>query len=568
MTRALSSDDVKESRRKMWLLVFTTTLAILLGVFEELADPFGLDTQSDRLSANIFNSITSPLYGEESRVKIDGVTYDSRFDQSNIVVLLLDDSYLESVGVNWPLEPRRYQRILRKLVDAGASAIFIDIFFSQNTVERQQSIAWLYREASCLAEASACPVVDDDWSCRDLAEAPCAKPLTDAGTAIIFAGTKQTPVPMAGETAPPASALGQMLSRENIYNLHEPGIDGEEYDTAGWALYKAWCQRDARCDSAALNNFPQEAMYLHWGYAPNRMMTDISDFGGGACVPQSRTLIGRLWQSVTVFGWNFIRGFHDARIAPCPYHSQLKLQLFNNLSPDELRQLFANKVVLFGASLKNYPDYQWSPVHDYIPGVFWHAMAVDNLMEFSASYMKDANEPASNYLEPFGISVIFILQALLSWKIQRREELENPAEFNKIKLDLLHGLLMICVISAAVLWITGFNRWSPANWIGLAMLMFLIDSRPVTAVPRFCWSILPRARLTRRPFRLISNLVVAMVLMSIMLLGAYTLFILPHALMLGREMDDTIISVTFLIVYLGIILFCGWKIFWGKPLCE
>jgi hypothetical protein len=577
MANTRSSFVPEKSRGKLIQLIVTTAIAISLGVFEEVADPFGLDTASDRLSANIFNSITSPLYGKQSSIEIDGKSYDSRFGQSNIIVLLIDDSYLESTETRWPLDPRRYQRILRKLVDAGASAIFVDIYFTQNTPDRRQSLARLYRESSCLTEASACSTVQDGWSCSAEGKGapPCSDPAPDAGTAIFFAGSwenpdvmvggTENPDVMAGGTRPPAVALAQMRSKANYYNLRETAGNDTEYPTAGWALFEAWCRRDDRCEASRLDEFPRDPMYLHWGYAPNRMMTEISDFGAAVeCVPQAVNPVGRLWQSIRIFLWNMIRGRLTAQIAPCPYTSQIKLQLFNNLTQDELQQLFGNKVVLLGASLKNFIEYQWSPVHDYIPGVFWHAMAVDNLMEFSDDYMKMAPDSVEKSLESVAIVVIFILQALLSWAIQKREETENLGEMSRVKLDLAHGLLIICLISASVLWMTGFNRWSPANWIGLAMLMFLIDAKPITAVPRFCWMILPTLRAKQRPFRYMSNLVLATLFIGIMLFIAYCIFIVPHALILSRDFNDTIISIIFMIAYLVIISICSWIIFRRK----
>jgi len=552
--------------RKLIQLIGTTVLAIVLGVFEEVADPFGLDTQSDRLSANIYNTITSPLYGRRSEVVLDGTAYSSRFGQSNVAVLLIDDTYLDKTGQRWPLEPRRYQRILRKLVDAGASAVFVDVYFAQNTVERQEKIAGLYGKAGCLAERSACQVENEDWQCgASPGVSACETQSPTGGTEIFFASTLNDPTPAANGVNPPAVALAQMRSGDNMYKLRQVAIDGHEHDTAGWALYKVWCRRHAdQCDVTSLDDASQPAMYLHWGYAPNRAMTDVPDFQGHVCITQANSLAGRLWQSVKVFGWNFVRGFHDARIAPCPYTTQIKLQLFNNLSEQDLAQLFADQVVILGASLKNYPDYQWSPVHDYIPGAFWHAMAVDNLIEFSGDYMKESESAASEYLEPVGLSLIFILQAWLTWIIQRRGDRENLGYRAKLELDLMHGLFTICVISAAVLWITGFLRWSPANWIGFAMLMFLIDFKPVTAVPRYCWLIIPPLRMTNHLFQSGSRFVRAAVMIAGMLLCGYIILVLPHALILGQVFDTTVISVMFMAIYTAMISLCLWKIIGGN----
>ena len=244
----------------------------------------------------------------------------------------------------------------------------------------------------------------------------------------------------------------------------------------------------------------------------------------------------------------------------------MKLQLFNNLSGKELEQLFAGKIVILGASLKNYPDYQWSPVHDYIPGAFWHAMAVDNLIEFSSKYMKQSESVASNYLEPVGLTFVFMMQAWLTWVIQRRGDREQLGSRAKLKLDLMHGLLSICVISVTILWITGFMRWSPANWIGFAMLMFLIAFKPVTAVPRYCWLIFPPIRMTNRLFRDGTRLVHTTIVVLAMLLSGYVIMILPHALILGHIFETTIVTTAFMIIYVSVISFCLWTILRGNLL--
>ena len=567
MNSVEEAPEKSSSREKLWSLIFTTALAIGLGVFEELADPFGLDSQSDELSANMFNTITSPLYGAQSQVVIDDEAYPSRAGQADIIVLLIDDAYLEETNQSWPLAPRRYQRILRKLTSAGASAVFVDIYFAPNTERRRKNISRLYQNAGCLQLESACSVVDENWECGvDDPEAACIVESPRGGTEIVFASTLTDPAPALDGIQPPAAALAQMFADSNAYRMRQTAIDGKEYDTAGWALYKAWCRKQGdTCDAILDEAFPLEPMYLHWGYAPNRVMTDISDFQGQNCIRQADSLIGRLWQSLKVFGWNFFRGFSDSRIAPCPYHTQLKLQLFNNLSAEELEQLFADRIVIIGTSLKSYPDYQWSPVHEYIPGAFWHAMAVDNLIEFSDQYMRQSESEATNYLEPVGLLLIFLLQASLTRVIQLREEKEQFTDKDKIKieLDLMHGLFTICVISATVLLITGLLRWSPANWIGFAMLLFLIDFKPVTAVPRYCGQLLPAKRLTGHPFKAGSRYLAAGLMFFTLLISGYVILVFPHALILGQPSDAGIVSVLFIGIYLILIVFCLYKIIWG-----
>ena len=125
------------------------------------------------------------------------------------------------------------------------------------------------------------------------------------------------------------------------------------------------------------------------------------------------------------------------------------------------------------------------------------------------------------------------------------------------------GLFTICVISAAVLWITGVMRWSPANWIGFAMLMFLIDFKPVAAVPRYCWLILPPMRMTHRLFQFGFRFIRATLMSLGMLLAGYVILVLPHALILGHVFDAAVTSATFMSLYVIMIGFCLWKIVRG-----
>lgn len=512
-------------------IFITTMIAILLGVFEEMADPFGLDTHTDLISANIYNSITSPLYGQRTSVKIDGQSYSSHRGQANVITLLIDDHYLETSEQSWPISPDKYRRILRKLANAGSSAVFIDIYFSQNSPEKQQQVARLFNYANRLQRNS--------------------------DTAMIFAGTLQDPLPSAAGTAAPGAALAQMFNDFNFYPLTQQASDGEQYDTAAWSLYKAWCQRNSQqCATDKLADFPVDDIYLHWGFTANRMMTEIPELQGSGCKQQADSLGSALWQSMKILGWNFLKGFQDNRMAPCPYQSQIKLGLFNNLSADELSQLVQNRIVIIGTALSLYPDYHLSPVQGYIPGAFWHAMAMDNLIEFSRDYMKSASGSASDYAEPAGILVMLLVQALLSYVIRKQEFNQSVSQYGLLKLELYHGLFTICLVSATVLAVTGYMRWSPANWVGLAMLMFLIDLNPITALPKYCWQKLPIRSNVAPRLALLLNGVKAMSFSLALVLVCYLLFIFPHALLLSRDYNDTVVCYAFMALYLIIATIC------------
>ena len=53
---------------------------------------------------------------------------------------------------------------------------------------------------------------------------------------------------------------------------------------------------------------------------------------------------------------------------------------------------FTGKAVLIGANLSGIPDAVSSQVHGQIPGVVWHAMALDNLISLGSGYLADRHE--------------------------------------------------------------------------------------------------------------------------------------------------------------------------------
>ena len=152
----------------------------------------------------------------------------------------------------------------------------------------------------------------------------------------------------------------------------------------------------------------------------------------------------------------------------------------------------------------------------------------------------------------------------MTWRIYRRDQLERLDDLDRLKLDLTHGLFTIFVISATVLWVTGLLRWSPANWIGFAMLMFLIDFKPVAAVPRYCWEIFPPMRMTNRVFRVATRFLRALLLFFVILGLGYLILVLPHAFILAQVAYITQISAGILILYTFVITFCLLKIVRGN----
>ena len=64
------------------------------------------------------------------------------------------------------------------------------------------------------------------------------------------------------------------------------------------------------------------------------------------------------------------------------------------LQSSDLQRLLAGKLVLVGGQFRASNDWVEFPVHGQAPGVHYHAMALDNLIEDGADYRRNANDDA------------------------------------------------------------------------------------------------------------------------------------------------------------------------------
>lgn len=72
----------------------------------------------------------------------------------------------------------------------------------------------------------------------------------------------------------------------------------------------------------------------------------------------------------------------------CPYSNTLSVYSLWNESSDEVDALVRNKYILYGGAFLGTDDWLRSPVHGTIPGVYLHAMALDNLLVFADDYKR------------------------------------------------------------------------------------------------------------------------------------------------------------------------------------
>ncbi len=539
-----------------------TLLAFGIGVYEEFLDPFGLSSFTDKLSANTLNNLMAPFYGKSNPVSLlvgkppdkkAQKSYPSKYGQSQIIVIMIDDEYIKTTQSGWPLPPQRYQRLLRNINKGKPAAIFLDIFFDSKNDRRAEAIGKLFYASKNIQESSP----------------------ADEKTTIVFAGTLNTPVPQVTlnkdtpnkiTVSAPESALAQMKVESGSYTFS----DGQ-HPTAAWRLYKLWCGRKPeRCQQSTI--YPRQDgaealqdLHIQWGYAPNKMMTELSEFGAENCQQQAQWPTSKLAQSIAILFRDAIRGVPKENTPSlCPYTSQINIQVINHLSESELIGLLKDKIVLIGTSLKLYPDLHFSPTHGHIPGVFWHAMALDNLIEYGDGYKLQPEGFQSSYTFAFLLALILGCQGLLSWL------LHNPHmdDGEVLKLQAFNSLFLLCVIAAVVTYSSGINNWGAANWIGIALLALLIESGPLTLFPKLAWSWRPFSRTFEPQLRILScktkkrfillrsiSMLSFLGLLALFFLFALIIFLLPHIIIAVFPEYQAAISITAFCLYIALCLF-------------
>ncbi|WP_322998873.1 CHASE2 domain-containing protein [Castellaniella sp.] len=89
---------------------------------------------------------------------------------------------------------------------------------------------------------------------------------------------------------------------------------------------------------------------------------------------------------------NFIRDIlgDTPVLLSCPTHDTLSMKQVGELEDEALRTYTKDKYVFVGAMIDGYNDFAQSPVQGRIPGVFVHAMALDNLLTYGKRYKQDA----------------------------------------------------------------------------------------------------------------------------------------------------------------------------------
>lgn len=397
-------------------------LISFFAIMATLISPFDLATITDQASRDVFYRAWSVAYPSENRPKIG--------------VILVSDSDLN--GGSWPTPYAKHAIALDKLRQFKPRAIVIDVPFleernDETIVDLIEQLREYHSSGVTIFLAGASQKPDDPQTVRsDLLQ------LVNDGKMILV-----------------DIRVGDISGRLPTYRLK--ASDGRLVP-ASVAVFQHECNagRAIGCaKTAERNNFE-----VWWGAPPFVGNCEGVDCGSISSNPVMR-LASLGAQSILGNLANWI-GLSEADPIEIPYHptiswSQLTL---GTVSP-QLTEAFTDAVVFYGAHISLVPDIHFNPVYGkgesrLIPGVFYHAMAYDNLVTLEGNVIFPANSSSSSTLHTVVIILLLCLGGLFVRLI-----FADPVTL------FLANVAAWIIIGAFVAWFEfSILHSGPGNWLG------------------------------------------------------------------------------------------------------
>ena len=337
-------------------------LAIVLLV--RVLDPLGLDQSLTERVQDIVVRVLSGWYPSNG--------------QDRITVVLIDDAYLHWKTLNWPLGLAEHQSLLAKIQEAGAKSIFVDMVYAnehgdpkavQGFARLIQDIVTGHPAADGLPAVDPVPVLLGDIFNPSMHKRRCADrdlPNGMALEAIACAATAVVPI-----TLP---------VRHATYPANIAAVDC----TSAWPT-PAFAQASADpatgqlgCASAFQDRPP---LFVMWGRAISARMAAREGYQYCRDRQDNRTALTVAQMVIR----GLLVGLDKLLSDPlrCRYTDTLPASaLFDPTAQGQalVTSLLSGRDVLVGTDLAGQTDRFVSPIYGDMPGVYFHAMALDNLL--------------------------------------------------------------------------------------------------------------------------------------------------------------------------------------------
>ncbi|MCL6688203.1 CHASE2 domain-containing protein [Pseudomonas sp. R3.Fl] len=431
----------REARLQQSVKAFVSRYArpIVFGLavaFIALCDPFGLASSSNAASARWLNRLFAERYPDSG--------------QHQVVVVLVDDAYLQRHQAYWPLPYNEQSKLFKRLLAYQPGAVFVDLLYSHDhsrAVPGQQPLM----ESQLLAN--------------------------------VFERYQRQGIPLLlANTGLPRGVDGAVNALPRFASVSRPALVawsgfGDQYplaaptplgtlETPALGLYREYCRRHdcptLPADAEAAAQLP--AMALQWGLKLSPQQEHISTIGHCSAPGVFRQMLQAMF-------WKL----GNSAQATCPYSLTLTASDLEATADQDralLRELLRGKLVLVGASIAGTGDLTLSPLHGKIPGVYLHAMALDNLIAWGPHYYRDP--PALADFSLGSVNLLDLAQLALLGLIAQLKFLQaRPAgrwPHSPWLRSPMTGLALMTLLLAALSYALYRLNMTPVNVLGILLL--------------------------------------------------------------------------------------------------
>jgi hypothetical protein len=404
------------SHRTKWKAVF----AIALGIVGALLLPqlFG-EEFATRQAASLYAPLAGQAYGAGARARIS--------------VLLIDDTSLAQAGQTWPASYGYYARLLRGVEIYRPRAVFLDIVFRDF---RPDPTFDAFAQRLCALQAAGTKVY--------LAATP-----GPDGALRVRPGLEE----LRGRCFEPVAVTYQPDAVDKVawsYPLEQQGAAGPPQPSAALAIHDAFASRPLAT--------PAGLMALSWGLTPSqdglrRLVVDEAEAKEGAkggeeagAAASSYCRPDHGWWEMAPFGVRNAR-FGDAEKPICVFHDTAYAYDLSNGGDDSetfLEHTLKDRVVMIGTARQFSNDYINSPIHGRIPGVYLHAMALDNLDHYGDNYKHAATFGLNLHADNLKL-LLLIAGSLISVVIVRclKDRARKDMEHRRLSLTVADAVMLL-----------------------------------------------------------------------------------------------------------------------------
>lgn len=420
-------------------------IAIVIGVIASYVIPLVMGEEFlVRQVARVYAPWAGAWHGNEQRDEVS--------------VMLVDDTSLQSAGQSWPADYGYYARLLDALTLYKPRAVFIDVVFA---AERKDPSIERLLAAACRAHA--------------------------AGIKLYFAARRD-----------PA---GHFLLRPDLEALAPACLqkvaveyDPDAVDQTAWT-YPVAADSDApdgairsaagsiyRDMGGVMPKHQHAELAVNWGLQPAERGIDWLQLQpapahGGAHGEEAHTPHDAKAASYCRAAGNplfealpaFVRRQVDAAATKpiCVFHNTLYPSDLQTTSDEEEKRLaehLSGRVVMLGTALQGSNDRVLSPLHGRIPGVYMHAMALDNLLTYGDRYHRAAHLGAtSDGMRVLGLLVagllLVVFGRLLLEPYSKKKESSGSGKWSQFSTWagrlLVKTIIYLCFIFAML----AAGRW-------------------------------------------------------------------------------------------------------------